>query len=449
MRNNKLFRSGMDIAWVALLSVYILMGATLVPFHGDESSKIYVGRDYYYIFLQGDLAKIKLDTKRSASADEYRANLASGTISNMIYGWLAANNGFAIEDLNDDWHWGQSYEWNSENNRVPDAQLLWQARLASSVQLALAAALFFVFAKRSINRPTAYVASLLYALHPSVLLNGRRAMQEGSHALGLMMILLTALWLIRQRKLWQYALFGICAGLAISAKHSNIFSTATIFLANAGVSIYEAARSMGAPRQELRWLLGLVVAALLMLLVFALLNPGWWDAPLETAAAVMSERGDLLERQAGVYGGYESLGQEVKGFFRFVFMGETQYYEDNLWAGYAKISEQIEAYEASGWAGVTIGANLLAGLVMLSLSVFGVVHLVRNREIPVTNRAWLLIWGGGIALIIFAVTPLPWARYYLPVLPFVVLMAGYTIVTVLPLLWIGIKKRVYGIAVLD
>ena len=195
--------------------------------------------------------------------------------------------------------------------------------------------------------------------------------------------------------------------------------------------------------------LGLVVAALLMLLVFALLNPGWWDAPLETAAAVMSERGDLLERQAGVYGGYESLGQEVKGFFRFVFMGETQYYEDNLWAGYAKISEQIEAYEASGWAGVTIGANLLAGLVMLSLSVFGVVHLVRNREIPVTNRAWLLIWGGGIALIIFAVTPLPWARYYLPVLPFVVLMAGYTIVTVLPLLWIGIKKRVYGIAVLD
>ena len=202
MRNNKLFRSGMDIAWVALLSVYILMGATLVPFHGDESSKIYVGRDYYYIFLQGDLAKIKLDTKRSASADEYRANLASGTISNMIYGWLAANNGFAIEDLNDDWHWGQSYDWNSENNRVPDAQLLRQARLASSVQLALAAALFFVFAKRSINRPTAYVASLLYALHPSVLLNGRRAMQEGSHALGLMMILLTALWLIRERKLW-------------------------------------------------------------------------------------------------------------------------------------------------------------------------------------------------------------------------------------------------------
>ena len=130
-------------------------------------------------------------------------------------------------------------------------------------------------------------------------------------------------------------------------------------------------------------------------------------------------------------------------------MGETQYYEDNQWAGYAEISEQIAAYEASGWAGVTIGANLLAGLLMLLLSVIGVVHLLRNREIPATNRAWLLIWGGGIACIIFALTPLPWARYYLTVLPFVVLMAGYSIVTILPLLWIGIKKRVYGVAVLD
>ena len=353
MNQGKGVRLGIDVVWLALLSLYIVAGAALVPFHGDESSKIYVGRDYYYLFLEGDLGKIAHQAKRSSASGEYRANLASGSISNMIYGWLAASSGYAIEDLNDDWHWGQDYAFNLESNRVPDTRLLRSARLASAAQLAAATALLFAFARITVNRPTSFIASLLFAVHPIVLLNGRRAMQEGSHMLGMMLVLVVAAWLIRQRQWWQYALLGACAGLAIAAKHTSFFVVAIVFLVIAGLSLYESMRrsSETRDRRVTRWLAGLVASGLVMLLVFYLLNPGWWSAPIATATDVMSERAELLQRQVGVYGGYQTAGQQVNGFFRFVFLGERQYFEDKQWSEYAEISEQIQIYEKLGMGG--------------------------------------------------------------------------------------------------
>ena len=105
----------------------------------------------------------------------------------------------------------------------------------------------------------------------------------------------------------------------------------------------------------MRPLAGILMAGTVTLLVFYLLNPGWWDAPLETARDVLSERSELLQRQAGVYGGYQSLGQQAKGFFSVcaVSRRSRNTFEDGQWAGYAEISEQIQIYEGSGWAGAT------------------------------------------------------------------------------------------------
>jgi len=521
MKSGGFFHVSVDVICLALLSFYIIGGAAIVPFHGDESSKIYVGRDFYFLFLEGDREKLTHQAKRSASSGEYRANLASGSISNMIYGWLAASNGYAITDLNDDWHWGLDYRSNLESNRVPEARLLGTARLASAAQLAAAAALLYAFARITINRPTALLASLFFATHPTLLLNGRRALQEGSHMLGIMLVLLAAAWLIRQRRWWGYALLGACAGLAIAAKHTSAFTVAIVFLAVSGLSVYERllglsgtklasafstpspdplprsngegelisreddthlqnlydaapAKALIAPKQcssphcnegneggktkgeresesigqeltprapsaklIMRPLSGILTTGIVTLLVFYLLNPGWWDAPLGTTREVMSERSALLQRQAGVYGGYQSLGQQAKGFFRFVLIGEAQYFEDKRWAGYTEISEQIQIYERSGWAGATIGGNAIAALLMLALVSVGIILLIRDRDISFQNRALLLFWGGGTAAIVFALTPLPWARYYLPVLPFTLIMAAYALTSMAA----AIRKR--------
>lgn len=421
-------QAGVDVIWLALLSVYIMGGAAIVPFHGDESSKLYIARDFYFLFLEGDRAKLAHQAKRSAGPDEYRANLASGSISNMIYGWLAASSGYAITELNDDWHWGQDYRYNLETNRVPDARLLRTARQASAAQLAAAAALFYFFVRISINRPAALLAVLLFVMHPALLLNGRRALQEGSHMLGIMLVLLAASWLIRRARWWTYALLGACAGLAIAVKHTSAFTVAVVIVALCSLSVYERLKSGDWPAKlPARPFAGILLTGMVTLLVFYALNPGWWDAPLETAQAVMTERSELLQRQAGVYGGYQSLGQRLKGFFRFVLTGEAQYFEDGQWAGYAEIGEQIRIFESSGWAGAAIGGSTIAALVTSALVAAGIILLLRDRDISVQNRTLLLVWSGGTALIVFALTPLPWGRYYLPVLPVTLMMVAYAL----------------------
>ena len=80
---------------------------------------------------------------------------------------------------------------------------------------------FSYVVKRALNRPAAYIAVTAFALHPSVLINGRRAMMEGSHLLGLMLVLLAAICLLQERRPWRYLMLGASAGFAIAAKHPN------------------------------------------------------------------------------------------------------------------------------------------------------------------------------------------------------------------------------------
>ena len=140
-------------------------------------------------------------------------------------------------------------------------------------------------------------------------------------------------------------------------------------------------------------------------------------------------------------GGYQSAGQRVKGFFRFVCFGERQYFEDKQWAEYSEISEQIQIYEKSGWAGATMGGNVIAALVMLALVCAGAILVVRDRAITAQNRGLLLVWGCGIAAIVFALTPLPWARYYLPVLSFAMIMAACSLTTMMKWIWQRVETR--------
>ncbi len=432
-----------DALWLGLLSLYILAGAAIVPFHGDESTQISMGRDYYYIFVDGDFSRVFYDQSWSTSRVEQHLRLVNGTISKTIHGWLATKNGIASNEINSDWDWQQDYVQNRGENRVPQAELLRQARLASALQLSLAVALFFVVARITISRPVAFLASGLLALHPTVLVNGRRAMMEGSHVLGIALVLLAAIWLMQSQRWWKYLLLGISGGFAIAAKHPNAFVVAAVFLACGSLSVFRTLSARGPSRQKrIKPLAGLAAAALVSLLVFYFLNPAWWQAPLSAASEVLTQRIDLLQRQLGLYGGYLSNAERAEGFFKHVFMSEMQYYEVDRWAGYDEITAQIKAYESSGWSGAAIGGSQLAGVLNLTLTLLGIGFLLRDRRVCLDYRWLLLFWGGGISILTFLVTPLSWTRYYLPILPFVALMSANSIVALLTIIWARITALV-------
>ena len=419
-----------DALWIVVLAVYIIAGAPLVPFHGDESTQIFMGRDYYYVFVEGDLTRVFYDRNLSTRQDEQELRIINGTISKTVHGWLAANMGLRPNQLNGHWDWSLDYAANRDSKRIPDLQLLQRARLASALQLSLAALVFFFFVRMIIGRPAAYLASAVFTLHPAILFNGRRAMMEGSLLLGMVLVLLAAAWLIRERKWWCFVLLGCASGAAIAAKHTNAFVVAVVFLACASVIFVEAAQSpAGALRSHIRALAKLLLSGIIALAVFYLMNPAWWQAPIEVAGEVLALRVDLLEEQTDKYGGYAAFDERVQGFARFVFGTEKQYFEVSEWANIEELGAQIEAYEASGLAGIDTGGGDLIGIVTLGLTILGALLIIRDPKIGWRQRWLLLIWGAGITIITFVFTPLPWQRYYLPVLLAVTMMVAVAIVS--------------------
>src|SRR5260221_8966499 len=130
--------------------------------------------------------------------------------------------------------WTMPYDWNQRDGNVPSDDGLILARWTSALLAALGVLPMFYIGYQLRMRSLAYPAVLLYALHPVILLNGRRAMLEGSLMFATLM---TIAWLIALivaehsaitggfiRKLSpavRYGLLGILAGLAIASKQSG------------------------------------------------------------------------------------------------------------------------------------------------------------------------------------------------------------------------------------
>ena len=125
-----------------------------------------------------------------AAADQ-DLRLLNGPLASLTFGaaWLLA--GIPAERLNKQWLWGADLDFNRASGHVPDDQLLFVARWASALFGALSIAAVSAIAARLIG-PGAWLAALIYATLPAVLLNTRRAMYEGGLLFALSLVVLLA-----------------------------------------------------------------------------------------------------------------------------------------------------------------------------------------------------------------------------------------------------------------
>lgn len=423
-----------DALWLLILAAYILAGTFSVPFHGDESTQIYMSRDYAYQFLQGDLDLVRFHDP-PISAQEQELRLLNGTLNKYLIGVAWQVGSFTVDQLNEQWDWGADWNYNQQYGHAPTDSLLQVSRIPSALLLALGVIPLFGLGRALGGRPVAYLASLYYALNPALLLNGRRAMMEGSMIAFLLLMVLAGAWLLRERRWWVAILLGVVAGLALASKHTSAFTVIAVFGACAVYPVVEwVIQKRGGESSDgraqhavpLQTYVMLIAAAILALGIFYALNPAWWGDPLTRAGDVLTLRGDLLAGQAGAFGGYVNAGDALDGFFRQVFVNLPQYYEIPDWAGY--IGDQIARYDGSVWRGVSIGGSTVGGLVVLALVLVGGWALWRDRESPRSTR-WLVGgWALAMALVTALLTPLEWQRYYLPAFPAVGLVGAYGIV---------------------
>ena len=139
-------------------------------------------------------------------------------------------------------------------------------------------------------------------------------------------------------------------------------------------------------------------------------------------------RSGLLYLQTEQFNSYFTASDQLGGLINFGFVAQPQYFEVPEWAQFSQITSQIEAYEQSIWSGIAIGGSTIGGFVLAILVGFGILHFARDTEIQPEFLWLILIWGIGIVIITYRVTPLEWQRYYLPIYPFVGLMMAYSVV---------------------
>jgi hypothetical protein len=427
--------------WLILLVIYVLAGTADAPFHGDESTQIFMSRDYAYQFIAHDYNKLAY-SPNPVSATEQQLRLLNGTLNKYLIGLAWQANGMNINDLNEQWDWGADWNYNYQNGHVPSPRLLLAARWPSAILLAAGVVVMFAIGRALGGAWTPYIASLYYALNPALLLNGRRAMMEGSFIFFSLLVVLAGIWLLQKPSLRRGILLGLVSGFTVASKHTAIFTVGAVFVAILLHLIYQSVRSEDDYSVVDYVLLPyLAIAGGIAFGSFLALNPAWWGEPIERAQTVLQLRQNLLTDQTNAFGGYVNFGEQLSGFLRQSLIVTPQYYEVGVWQGY--VGDQISHYEASGWRGVSVGGSVIGALVLCGIMAAGVWDLVRPLSANIHTEGaddklsvqqmrggirWLIgLWALVTVVTMLLLTPLEWQRYYLPMYPVIGLIAGLSV----------------------
>ena len=420
-----------DVGFLLAMILYIVAGAVIVPPHGDEYMQMSMGRDVFYE-ARGEWSRLAYVPPIQPDTEPY-LRLLNGTLNKTLIGltWLVT--GRTERDLPGIYAWGESQPWNVQQGNVPSDADLVLARWSSALLTALGVLPIFAIGWHVRLRSVAYPAVLLYALHPAILLNGRRAMMEGSLLFFSLLTLAWAIqmivtehsatgrgWMQRLSSLVRYAGLGVCCGLVLSAKYTGIAIVATALLTVTITSLARR-RSWQAPVYA-------VVAGLICVAIWFGLNPIFWNDPVGALRASVEARGELLNRQStDPLLAYKTTGDKFAALLTQPFLKPTQYYEAPTWAGL--INTSVAEYEDSALHGLTL--NPVVGIALTALMLYGLVRLLIEARQRNLVAVAILLWLA-VTLIMSISSPLDWQRYYLPlILMAVVLTAtgvGYLVV---------------------
>jgi hypothetical protein len=407
--------------WVAALGAYVWAGMALTPFHGDEAMVIYMSRDFATAFIHREPSRLMSRGPFEIGSDP-QLRIINGSLARHVVGLTWFLRGFTEDDLppSPGWDWGKDYAGNLAEGRRPSDALLRAGRTGSTLFLALSVAVVFGIAWNIGGGVPAYVVSGLYAVHPAVLLNGRRAMAEGAMLLFGLLTIFVAVVISRRRAEgqslgmgWWLALTA-AAGAALVSKH-----TAVAFVVGAFVWILVSGIERRGDMSANALLPRLLLSGLGTVAIVLALSPALWLDPAARLRDLVQLRADLIDLQVSSDPRAPmSAGQRVGQLAVQPFLALPMYFESPTWAGETPIALEIARYSASPLSGVRFG-NVCGGALM-ALAIIGLAGLLTDRS---SFRLGLLVWLAMTGAMLL-VNPLPWQRYYLPWIPVVLLLAG-------------------------
>jgi 4-amino-4-deoxy-L-arabinose transferase-like glycosyltransferase len=161
--------------------------------------------------------------------------------------------------------------------------------------------------------------------------------------------------------------------------------------------------------------------------VFFALNPAWWDAPLSRTREVLELRRSIVAGQTTTFAAsaYADVGDRITGMLAHLSSDGPQYSESPGWP--EALGAEVRTYRDSLWSGVPYGGGpfpTLLGFALFALTVLGAVRLVRDLRSEDAGAWLLLAWAVATAGFILLAIPLDWQRYYVPLYPIQMILAG-------------------------
>jgi len=214
-------------------------------------------------------------------------------------------------------------------------------------------------------------------------------------------------------------LVGIAIAIAFNAKQTGIF------LIPAGII---AVCTLPNEEQNLKDMLARIAKVILVFLIITLLlNPYYWKSPLNAIIFSYQTRAQLLDLQLidHLGGSSPNILRQALNLLSNVFLlppavSEVDNYLDPL-------TRQIQVYREilpHSW-----GRDLIGGSFQLAMFLSGFYVLSRRYSSQPktikTNLILLLITTFSLSLGILIFLPLPWQRYFIPLIPLVAFWFGY------------------------
>jgi 4-amino-4-deoxy-L-arabinose transferase-like glycosyltransferase len=418
-----------DIALLIALMIYIFAGMTLVPQHTEEFRFMSMAHDLFYM-VRGEWGKLAFAPPVQPNSEQ-DMRLINGAVNKNLIGFAWLISGRGADTLPNIYDPAISYAENARVGNVPTSNELSTARIPSALLTALGVIPAFLLGWHLRLRSLAYPTVLLYALHPVILLNGRRAMSEGSF---MFFSLATMAWLValiftehsasasglmRRMPRWiRYTGLGVLAGLTVATKHSGLVIVISALLT---LLITELAREKPI---RVKRSIGLTLAVgLLTLATWFAVSPANWNDPIGALSYTISTKVRLLTIPSTAPAQnnlvYQTLGQRFGSILTQPFLTPVQYYESDLWAEH--IAGDIAAYGTTTIDGLTWGT--LIGFLLTALALIGLGSIIYD-SLRQNKIAWaILIW---TTLTVFSSLwiPMAWQRYYLPLILVAIVLAA-------------------------
>ena len=403
------------VALAILISIFYWTGISSVPFHPDESTYIFMSSDFDQFFHQ----PFSLAWKPENGADlrqHYRLVDAPLVRDLIGLGRFITNSPALVAD----WNWLLTWDQNSTAGALPSNNLLQTARFSLAWLFPFSLFFIYLIGKKLGGSGLGFLAMLLLAINPLVLLHTRRAMAESV----LLFTVIFSIWCLLsfQKRPW---LIAIPVALAFAAKQSS----AGLILTGLCIPIFQWFQT----REKSRAIKNIALFLVLFLGITVLLNPFLWADPIRALGAAVAARQDLLQQQLAAYTHFipgqvlGSLPERGLGVISNLFFTPLQFAETGNYL--VQTQPVVSAYLVNPMANLL--RSFVGGGILFFISLVGfILAIVTFRKGSPTFR-----WNMGILILatfalvvgLVLVIPLAFQRYVMPVIPVTTIWSAFAL----------------------